>query len=55
MDGFNWASLVYLLLLLVLIGPIALARGRGRLLPFAALWLAALVALVFLYQTFGPF
>lgn len=55
MEDFNWLSLVYLLLVALLIGPAALARGRGSRLKYAAIWLAVLVAILFVYQTFGPF
>jgi hypothetical protein len=54
MRDVNWLSLTYLILVLILIAPAALARTCGRLLPMAALWLAAIVALAWAYQTFGP-
>lgn len=55
MESFNWLSLVYLLLFTLLIGPAALSRSRGNRLRYAAAWLAILVAILFVYQTFGPF
>jgi hypothetical protein len=53
MAEFDWMRLVYLLLVLALIGPAALALGRGRLLSHAAAWLGVLVLLVLLYRAFG--
>ena len=39
-----------------LVAPAAIRMNRGRQwLPKAAIWLAVLVGLVFVYQTFGPF
>lgn len=55
MENFNWLSLVYLLLVALLIGPAALSRARGSRLRYAAIWLAILVGILFVYQTFGPF
>jgi heme/copper-type cytochrome/quinol oxidase subunit 3 len=52
----NWLGLVSLLLVAVLVAPAAIRMNRGRQwLPRAAVWLAVLVGLVFVYQTFGPF
>jgi len=52
----NWLGLVSLLLVAFLVAPAAVRMNRGRhWLPKAALWLAILVGLVFVYQTFGPF
>ena len=52
----NWLGLVSLLLVAVLVAPAAIRMNRGRQwLPRAAVWLALLVGLVFVYQTFGPF
>lgn len=53
MAEFDWMRLVYLLLVLALIGPAALALGRGRLLTHAAAWLGVLVLLLLLYRSFG--
>jgi hypothetical protein len=55
MRDFNWMSLIYLLLVLVLIAPAALRLNRGRMLPTIAAWLAVLAGLMFVYETFGPF
>ena len=52
----NWLGLVSLLLVAVLVAPAAIRMNKGRQwLPRAAVWLAVLVGLVFVYQTFGPF
>ena len=52
----NWLGLVSLLLVAILVAPAAIRMNRGRRwLPRAAVWLAVLVGLVFIYQTFGPF
>jgi heme/copper-type cytochrome/quinol oxidase subunit 3 len=52
----NWLGLVSLLLVAVLVAPAAIRMNRGRQwLPRAAVWLAVLVGLIFVYQTFGPF
>ena len=52
----NWLGLVSLLLVAILVAPAAIRMNRGRQwLPKAAIWLAVLVGLVFVYQTFGPF
>ena len=54
-ESFNWLGLVSLLMVAVLVVPAALARNRRTWLPYAAAWLAAIVSLVWAYQTFGPF
>lgn len=52
----NWLGLVSLLLVALLVAPAAIRMNRGgQWLPKAAVWLAMLVGLVFVYQTFGPF
>jgi hypothetical protein len=52
----NWLGLVSLLLVAILVAPAAILMNRGRQwLSKAAVWLAVLVGLVFIYQTFGPF
>ena len=52
----NWLGLVSLLLVAILVAPAAIRMNCGRQwLPKAAIWLAVLVGLVFVYQTFGPF
>ncbi|WP_431862231.1 hypothetical protein [Azospirillum sp.] len=50
----QWIALVGLLMAAVLVVPGALRRTRGRMLPYAAAWLAIVAALVFAYSTFGP-
>ncbi|HYG89391.1 MAG TPA: hypothetical protein VD978_24400 [Azospirillum sp.] len=55
MDDVNWLALVGLLMVAVLVVPAALRHNRTTWLPYAAAWLAVLAALVFAYQTFGPF
>lgn len=55
METFDWLSLVALAMVAVLVLPAALRMNRGRVLPHAAAWLAVIVALVWIYQTFGPF
>ena len=51
----QWMALVALLMAGVLVVPGALRRNRGTWLPYAAVWLAIVVALVFVYNAFGPF
>lgn len=51
----QWMSLVALLMVAVLVVPAALRRNRGVVLRNAALWLALIVALVWIYDRFGPF
>jgi len=52
----NWLGLVSLLLVAILVAPAAIRMNRrGQWLPKAAVWLAVLVGLIFVYQTFGPF
>lgn len=55
MESFNWLGLVSLLMVAVLVVPAALGRNRRTWLPYAAVWIAVIVALVWAYQTFGPF
>ncbi len=55
MDESAWLSLVALLMVAVLVVPAGLRRNRGTWLGYGALWLAIITALVFAYQTFGPF
>jgi len=56
MENINWLGLVSLLLVAILVAPAAIRMNRGgQWLPRAAVWLAILVGLVFVYQTFGPF
>ncbi|ANC90585.1 hypothetical protein A6A40_00905 [Azospirillum humicireducens] len=55
MSETDWLSLVALLMVAVLVVPAALRRNRGVVLRNAALWLAAIVALVWIYDRFGPF
>ena len=50
-----WAGLVSALLVLFLVLPGAWRASRGKRLRNFTLWLALLVALVFIYQSFGPF
>lgn len=54
MSDHHWIALIGLLMAATLVVPAALRRNRGTLLRNAALWLAAVVVLVYLYQTFGP-
>jgi hypothetical protein len=51
----DWLRLVALLMVMVVVVPGALALNRRTWLRNAAIWLAVLAALVFAYQTFGPF
>jgi len=55
MDRFQWVHLVYLIGFAALVLPAVIAthRGRGIWLRNVAIWLAALVALMFLYDTFA--
>jgi len=55
MDESQWLALVGLLMVAVLVVPAALRSNRTTWLPYAAVWLAVVAALVFVYQTFGPF
>lgn len=55
MSEHQWMALAGLLMAAVLVVPAALRRNRGRMVVNAALWLAAVVGLVWLYQAFGPF
>ena len=55
MESFNWLALVSLLMVAVLVVPAALSHNRRTWLPYAAVWLAVIVALVWAYQAFGPF
>ncbi|WP_199237670.1 hypothetical protein [Azospirillum sp. TSH64] len=55
MSETQWMSLVALLMVAVLVVPAALRRNRGAVLRNAALWLALIVALVWVYDRFGPF
>ncbi|MBP2292450.1 hypothetical protein [Azospirillum rugosum] len=55
MESFNWLGLVSLLMVAVLVVPAALSRNRRTWMPYAAAWTAAIVILVWAYQTFGPF
>lgn len=54
MSEHQWIAVIGLLMAAVLVVPAALRRNRGRMLVNAAVWLAAVVGLVWLYQTFGP-
>lgn len=52
----QWLSLIAALMVLVLIGPAVLSRQRGsNWMKSIAIWLAVLVALVWVYNQFGPF
>lgn len=55
MSETNWLSLVALLMVAVLVVPAALRRNRGVALRNAAIWLAVIVTLVWIYDWFGPF
>ncbi|CAO3351934.1 hypothetical protein [Azospirillum melinis] len=55
MSETQWMSLVALLMVAVLVVPAALRRNRGVVLRNTALWLALIVALVWIYDRFGPF
>ena len=48
----DWMRLIYLALVLVLIGPAILWRSRGMWLRGGALFLAAIVLLMWIHQTF---
>ncbi|HEY0835029.1 MAG TPA: hypothetical protein VGE72_14080 [Azospirillum sp.] len=51
----DWLRLVALLMVMIIVVPGAMALNRHSWVRNTAVWLAVLVALVFLYQTFGPF
>ena len=55
METVDWISLIALAMVAILVLPGALARNRRTWLPYMAVWLAVIVGLVWLYQTFGPF
>lgn len=55
MSESQWLALVGLLMVAVLVVPGALRRNRATWLPYAAVWLAIVAALVFAYSAFGPF
>lgn len=52
MESFDWLSIVYLLLVLILIGPAVIALNRRVWLRNIAIWLAIAVAILFLYRLF---
>ncbi len=54
MSESQWMALVGLLMVAVLVVPGALRSNRRTWLPYAAVWLAIVAALVFAYTTFGP-
>lgn len=51
----DWLALMALAMVAVLVVPAALRHNRGVVLRNAALWLAVIVALVWIYDRFGPF
>ena len=55
MEDVNWMALVKMLLIAALLVPGVLMRNRGNILRYAAIWLAAIVALAWAHQSFGPF
>lgn len=55
MDESDWLALIGLGMVAVLVVPGALAHNRRTWLPYAAVWLAVIVGLVWLYARFGPF
>ena len=55
LESINWLGLVSLLMIALLIVPGVLRRNRGTWLPYAAAWIAAILALVWAYDAFGPF
>lgn len=55
MDEVDWLGVVGLLMVALLVVPGALARNRRTWLPYAVVWVAVMVGLVWAYQTFGPF
>ncbi|WP_207460404.1 hypothetical protein [Azospirillum sp. SYSU D00513] len=55
MGSVDWISVIALAMVAVLVVPGALARNRGTWLPYAAVWLGVIVALVWGYDRFGPF
>lgn len=55
LESINWLGVASLLMIALLIVPGALRRNRGTWLPYAAVWIAAILALVWAYDTFGPF
>ncbi|WP_188260916.1 hypothetical protein [Azospirillum tabaci] len=55
MESINWLGVVSVLMVAVLVVPATLRRNRNTWLPYAAVWVAAIVALVWAYDSFGPF
>ncbi len=55
METVDWLSLVALVMVAILVIPGGLRRNRGTALRNAALWLALIVALVWIYDRLGPF
>ncbi|PWC39262.1 hypothetical protein [Azospirillum sp. TSO35-2] len=55
MNSVDWLGVVALLMVAVMVVPAALRRNRGVALRNAVLWLALVVALVWIYDSFGPF
>ncbi|WP_168220370.1 hypothetical protein [Azospirillum thermophilum] len=55
METVDWVAVVAILMVAVLVIPGALRSNRRTWLPYAAVWLAVIAGLVWLYQTFGPF
>lgn len=55
LESINWLGVVSVLMVAVLVVPAALRRNRNTWLPYAAVWVAAIVALVWAYDSFGPF
>jgi hypothetical protein len=55
LESINWLGVVSVLMIAVLVVPAALRRNRNTWLPYAAVWVAAIVALVWAYDSFGPF
>lgn len=49
------AHMLYAALLLAFLAPGIWARTRGKRLPYAMIWLAALVALAWGYELFSPY
>lgn len=49
----QWLQLVGLIMAATLVVPAALSQAKGRVLLYAAAWLALIAALVWAHQTFG--
>ena len=55
LESINWLGIVSVLMVAALVVPAALRHNRRTWLPYAAIWIAAIAALVWAYDSFGPF